>query len=72
MLNKYKTVKQIAESQTVFTESALRNLIFYARFNGMEEHNVIHRVGGKILINEENFAKWIELNPKTIGVRNVK
>lgn len=63
-----KTVKQFAELHTAFTEGALRNLIFNARFNGMEEYKVISRVGAKILINEDNFAAWLTSNPKTKGV----
>ncbi len=55
-----KTVKQFAELHPAFTEGALRNLIFNARFNGMEEYKVISRVGAKILINEDNFATWVE------------
>ncbi len=55
-----KTVKQFAEQHPAFTEGALRNLIFNARFNGMEEYKVISRVGAKILINEDNFATWVE------------
>ncbi len=63
-----KTVKQFAEQHPAFTEGALRNLIFNARFNGMEEYKVISRVGAKILINEDNFAIWLASNPKTTGV----
>lgn len=62
------TVKQFAEQHPAFTEGALRNLIFNARFNGMEEYKVISRVGAKILINEDNFASWLASNPKTKGV----
>ena len=62
------TVKQFAERHPAFTEGALRNLIFNARFNGMEEYKVISRVGAKILINEDNFALWLSSNPKTKGI----
>jgi len=59
------TVKQFAREHPAFTEGALRNLIFNARFNGMEEYKVISRIGAKILINEDNFATWLASNPTT-------
>lgn len=62
-----KTVKQFAEQQTVFTESALRNLIFYANSNGLAEHKAIKRVGGKILIDVDNFTAWLESAPQRKG-----
>ena len=55
-----EATKTDEETDPAFTEGALRNLIFNARFNGMEEYKVISRVGAKILINEDNFATWVE------------
>lgn len=38
----------------------LRHLIFYANTNGFNK--VIRRCGRRILINEQEFVRWIEAN----------
>lgn len=72
----YATVKQLAaEYKDIFTEGALRNLIWHAeaharnpkpgaRSNGFL--NVIHRPGGarKVLLHRVAFAQWLS-NGKT-------
>ena len=67
-MKNYMTVKQFAEKYPAFTVGSLRDLIFHAPFNGMDEYKVICRIGAKILINEDRFFEWVETNPK----RNIK
>ena len=67
MVKNYLTVKQFAEKYPAFSVGSLRDLIFHAPFNGMNEHKVICRVGAKILINEDNFFTWVESNPSAKG-----
>ena len=68
----YKTVRQFAETYPAFSQGALRDLVFYADFNGLNNFDVIRRVGAKILINEDNFFKWVDTNPRTKGGRYAK
>ncbi len=58
------TVKQFAEKQRIFTEGALRNIIFNRYKNGLDESGAIQRVGRKILINEDKFYAWVNSLPK--------
>ena len=70
-LNLY-TVKQFATMQTVYTEPALRNLIFKAsprkyskgdiKTNGLIECGAIIRVQSKVLIDPEQFGLWARQN----------
>ncbi|MCG9065047.1 hypothetical protein LH425_08325 [Laribacter hongkongensis] len=67
----YKTVKQFAEENPAFTPSGLRALIFRANprhthdglvpGNGLIEAGAIIRVGRRVLIDEEKFFRWVEL-----------
>lgn len=62
------TVKQMAQKYPVFTELALRNLIFKAKpivmsrgtkpGNGLDE--AIIRIGGKVIIDEAKFMQWLD------------
>lgn len=63
----YKTVRQFAEAYPAFSLGSLRDLIFFADINGLSNFNAIRRVGKKILINEDNFFKWVDTNPRTKG-----
>jgi hypothetical protein len=66
----YFTVAQFSEVEPVFTQAALRNLIFKAETrkstkgdisgNGMLESGALVRVGRKVLINRARFLAWIE------------
>jgi len=57
------TVRGHAEKHKEFTESALRNLIFFAETNGFAD--CILRVGRKVLIDEDEFFRCIDrLNGK--------
>ena len=42
------------------TIGGLRNQIFHADKNGLQQSGAIIRLGRKILINEEKFFAWIE------------
>ncbi len=68
----YKTIRQFAEAYPAFTIASLRDLVFYADFNGLNQAGVIKRVGAKILINTDKFFAWVETNPSTKGVKNGK
>lgn len=64
------TVAQFSERNPVFTEPAVRNMVFKAESresslglipsNGLIECGAIVRLGRKVLIHEEKFFKWIE------------
>lgn len=64
------TVRQFAERNAAFSESALRNLIHKADTrhstrgdvsgNGLAEAGAIIRVGRKVLIDEARFFDWID------------
>ncbi len=63
-MKKYRSVKALAEvlnagtEEKTFTESALRNYVRDGDENGLAQY--VKRVGTKILLNEEDFIKWIE------------
>lgn len=65
------TVAQVAATYPVFTQAALRDLIFKAadRFNskgdripgnGLAEAGAIKRIGRKVLIDLDAFEAWID------------
>lgn len=72
MERKFLTVKQFAEQNPAFTVGCLRCLIFNADYNGMTDNQVIYRVGAKILIDVDNFYRWIETNPTQRGTQWTK
>ena len=53
------TVPQMAEEHPAFSQSALRHLIFDAKRNKF--NTVIKRIGRKVLIDEEAFFDWVEM-----------
>jgi hypothetical protein len=55
---RWVTTTQLLEEQTWLTDSALRNYIWRAPENGLEEH--IRRVGRRVLIDANGFDFWIE------------
>jgi hypothetical protein len=57
---KWATVRQASQLNPSFTEPALRYLIFQSKKNGLEV--CLRRIGKKILINLEQFDKWIDNN----------
>ncbi len=54
------TVRQFAEKHPAFTQGGLRWQIFHEKSNGLAESGAILRVGGKVLIDESRFFKWID------------
>ena len=56
------TVPQFALEHPAFSQSSLRHLIFDANTNGF--HQVIKRIGRKILIDETAFFYWVEEQQK--------
>lgn len=64
---RYLTVPQFAKKHPAFPVGSLRDLIFYAPFNGLNDMEVIHRVGAKILIDEIKFFEWVATNPSSTG-----
>lgn len=63
----YLTVKQFANKHPAFSVGSIRDLIFHSPFNGLDDMEVIHRVGTKVLINEVKFFNWVSTNPSSTG-----
>ena len=57
------TFKQFINEQHLFTEGALRNMIFNRHKNGLEESGAIKRFGRKILIDKTKFFIWLDSLP---------
>ncbi len=53
------TVRQFSEKHKAFPEGGLRFIIFNEATNGAKDAGAIIRAGRKVLINEDNFFKWI-------------
>lgn len=66
----YKTVRQFAEAYPAFSQGSLRDLIFFADFNGLSKFDAIRRVGAKVLINVDKFFQWVDTNPQTKGEKH--
>lgn len=58
-MKNYLTVKQTPTKFPAFTEPGLRWLIFNADKNGLSQ--AIVRIGRKVLIDEEAFLSWIDM-----------
>ena len=54
----FLTVRQAAERSGIFTELAMRKMLFNCRSNGLVQH--VRRVGGKLLIDYPGFINWID------------
>lgn len=52
------TVPQLVKKHPAFKNGGIRDLIFKEHENGF--HKVVKRIGGKILIDEDLFFKWID------------
>lgn len=57
---KYLTINEWCKTHSWPPEGGLRHLIFHAATNGFNK--VIRRCGRRILINEQEFIRWIEAN----------
>jgi hypothetical protein len=66
--DQWLTIKLLADEEKSFSQSALRNIVFYADDrktskgiipgNGLAPH--IRRKGSKVLIHHGGFRSWIE------------
>ncbi len=64
------SIAQFCRTYPVWTESAIRSLIFNAAArqsskgeapgNGLAEFGAIHRLGRKVLIDDYRFFKWLD------------
>jgi len=54
------TFKQFVGEQTIFTEGALRNILFLRDKNGLQESGAIIMYGKKILIDKQKFFDWFK------------
>ncbi len=57
----YLTVNQFTEMHAAFTRGGMRALIFNENSNGLSAAGAIVRVGRKVLIHQDLFFTWIEL-----------
>jgi len=53
------TVKQFIEKHQAFCNGGVRQQIFKAEENGMNEAGCLVRVGRRVLIDEEKYFDWI-------------
>lgn len=63
------SVSQMAASHPAFTEASLRWLIFKAADNGLDRAGAIHRVGRKVLLDEQPFLDWVRQSQPALPVR---
>ena len=56
------TVKQFCQKHPAFTVGGLRDRIFYADSNGLNNYGAILRNGRRVLIDEEKFFQWLREN----------
>ncbi len=56
----YASVKQIADRNPAFSEGRLRWILFNAATNGLAESGAVIRIGGRVLIHEPRFCRWLE------------
>jgi hypothetical protein len=57
-MNDLCTFKQFVEENKIFTEAALRNIIFNKHQNGLHDAGAILKFGKKIIIDKEKFFIW--------------
>jgi phage tail protein X len=56
----YLTVSQLCQTHQYLKVGGVRALIFNANNNGLANSGAIVRIGRKILIDKDNFFRWIE------------
>ena len=54
------TFKQFVGEQTIFSEAALRNILFLRDKNGLANSGAIILYGKKILIDKVKFFDWFK------------
>ena len=57
---RYIIAKFVDKYNEFATESSIRFQIFNSATNGMDDFGVIERIGRRILINEDNYFRWLE------------
>ena len=55
-----RTVRQFKNEFPAFTEGGLRWLIFNAASNGLDDHDVLVRVGRRVYLDVDRFFEWID------------
>ena len=55
---RWLTAAQLREEQQWLSDASLRQYVFRANQNGLAPH--IRRVGRRVLIDGDGFARWIE------------
>jgi hypothetical protein len=55
------TVKQFCATHKAFTIGGVRSLIFNEFNNGINTAGAVLRIGGKVLIHQERFFMWVDL-----------
>lgn len=55
----FYTVKQFAQRHEWITPGGLRWLLFGRDTNGLQESGAIINIGRKLLIDEQQFLKWL-------------
>ena len=53
------TIKQFRQRHPAFAEGGLRDQIFHAESNGMNDEGVIVRNGRRVYIDEKKFFRWL-------------
>ena len=61
---RFLSVCELAKYYPVFNESAIRNLLFKRKENGL--YKCVRRIGTRIVINTEEFEKWLETTKEKI------
>jgi hypothetical protein len=63
----YLTVQQFTAKHTAFNTGGLRSLIFNEHQNGLAKSGAIVRIGRKVLVREDLFFSWVELQNKAVA-----
>ncbi|WNB76775.1 hypothetical protein [Methylomonas koyamae] len=65
----YSTVNQFCDKYPAFTRGGVRALVFNENSNGLAASGAIVRIGRKVLINEDKFFGWVELQNQQGGAK---
>ena len=53
-----RTVPQFCDANPIFTQPAMRWLIFNAKENGLEEAGAIVRIRNRVYLHPRRFSRW--------------
>ena len=67
-----RTIHQFCEENPAFTENSMRWHIFKAKHNGLSEHDVLKRIGRRVLIDTDKFFTWIETQQSALQNKGEK